>query len=181
MTDHRHSEIHIECKGTLTLDDFKSFSFYKRKKFLFTYTLCSFALVFLLYTFLHKIISPEFYSTSIALIISLFGTVIIYIIGITTLSSAAKKEYYSDKVLQNEKKFAIGNKGIKITSEKTSTESFLAWNDFASAHEYKDLFMLNLSLNKAVVIHKRFFYSNEDINTFKTLIKENIPQNNFII
>ncbi|QGT98599.1 hypothetical protein SYNTR_0006 [Candidatus Syntrophocurvum alkaliphilum] len=177
MTDHRHSEIHIECKGTLTIDDLKSFRFHKTKKFFCTSSLLAFLLVFVVYTLL-VIMSPHFsFSVSSALYISLIGAVIIYITGLIALNSYIKKDYYSDKLLQEEFKCIINNEGIDLSSTRNSkSKSFFTWDDFVSAEEYKNLFFLYISHRSAVIIPKRFFYSNEDIKNFQMLINENIPE-----
>ncbi|WP_156203169.1 YcxB family protein [Candidatus Syntrophocurvum alkaliphilum] len=95
--------------------------------------------------------------------------------GFIMLNCFINKEYYSDKLIQQEFKCIINNEGIEqINTRNSKSKSFSTWDDFVSAQEYKDVFFLFVSRRNAVIIPKRFFYSNEDIKTFKAFINKYI-------
>ncbi|WP_083270565.1 YcxB family protein [Bacillus marinisedimentorum] len=50
----------------------------------------------------------------------------------------------------------------------------MEWGDISVAKEDKDMFRLYVSKNKAIILLKRFFDSNDQKNVFKTLIKKNL-------
>ncbi|GGI11510.1 YcxB family protein [Gottfriedia solisilvae] len=157
----------ITFAGKLTFDEFKKYNFYHTKRKL----VYSFLVVLIYLTVCFKFIFPQFR------LVVLFIVCVILAILITALFRfiiylRVRKEFKSDNLIKNEINFVADNEGIhqKVKSSNLCIE----WDDIISAFENEDLFRLYISRNKAIVIPKRYFCSEDDVTTFKKLINEKL-------
>ncbi|RIW36070.1 YcxB family protein [Bacillus salacetis] len=86
----------------------------------------------------------------------------------------AGKEYTSDQLIKNEIFLTISPEEIQQKIRKSV--SYFQWSDILSVHEQKDMFRLYISSNKAILIPKTFFKSQDEIEQLRSLIKETMSK-----
>ncbi|WP_423190444.1 YcxB family protein [Alkalibacterium sp. f15] len=82
------------------------------------------------------------------------------------------EEYKSDQLIKQMVNYTFDADGM--TQLIKSSNNQYEWDDFFKARENKAMFLLYLSKNKALILPKRFFDSQKQIDTFKHLVSENI-------
>ncbi|NHM30049.1 YcxB family protein [Neobacillus terrae] len=157
----------LELSGTLTFNDFKRYNFHAKKK---PETYYFFSVIIVLF-FIFKMFNPEL-GIGYSLFVSIIIGIVVEIIRWFLLYLRVRKEFTSDQVIKNEVKYWINGNGIN--QERKASNIQIEWNDIISIYEYKDLFRLQISSNKAIVLPKSFFHSKGDINRFKKIIRQNI-------
>jgi len=83
-------------------------------------------------------------------------------------------QFKTDKFLQEEQTVVFSSEKIKISSESNTLD--LKWDYVHKIIEYKKIFMILISKNKAFVIPKKFFINPDQIKTVRKLFKDNLPK-----
>ncbi|WP_158234693.1 YcxB family protein [Lentibacillus sediminis] len=81
-----------------------------------------------------------------------------------------RREFESDKQAQNEVTFTINEERIHQKTINSTTE--INWSDIFSAYEHKKMFRLYVSRNKVIVLPKRYFHSQQEIELFRDIAKQ---------
>ena len=84
----------------------------------------------------------------------------------------AVKEYKSEPSIKGEMTYISSDEGIRLKCE--SSDAFFKWEEIQKAILVRDMFILYVTIMKAIVIPTRFFDSEEDIDLFKNIISENM-------
>jgi YcxB-like protein len=74
-------------------------------------------------------------------------------------------------LIKNEFTYTFSENGINQKRGRSIT--YIEWNNIISIREYPPMFLIYVSINKAIVIPKRFFETNEEIKLFKKIINDN--------
>jgi uncharacterized membrane protein (DUF485 family) len=157
----------ITFGGTLSAKEFIRYNFYHSKKFIILY----FWLILLMSL---GFLGIKFSGQGIAL--TLIGSLITVVIGIPifciVIYFRARKEFNSDQLIKSEIQYVANDDGIN--QKRGKSNSYFEWNDIISSYEDKELFRLYVSKNKAIIIPKRYFSSEEDLLLFKRLITKHL-------
>ena len=155
----------VSFKGKLTFEDYRKSSFYhSRNRFLKTLLI-----LFISYTLVFWGIYTKRFDTT-AILLALSCSIVTEIFLIITTYFRIKSVFYSESLLKLEQNYFANMDGISIKTEQTN--ALYLWNDIIASKEYKDMFILQVSKIKAMVIPKRYFSSEDDIKCFKSLIIE---------
>ncbi|RCW66945.1 YcxB family protein [Saliterribacillus persicus] len=168
MTENSSKEISIA--GTLSYADFKKYNSYHRRKIVIGYF--AFAFLAFFYILSNGITSNGVSVYPLAAILSFVASATLTLILILLLGIRIRREFKSDQIIKNEISYVINNEGINQKIRRSNL--FIDWSDLLVAKEDHDMFRLYISKNKAMILTKRFFNSTEEINTLKTLIKNNL-------
>ncbi|SFG85629.1 YcxB family protein [Sporolactobacillus nakayamae] len=156
----------IKFGGRLTYKEFKTFNRYHSKRIVQIGFLTLWIIVFLInLTSMSWILS-----LTISLIIAILTVALIKIL----LNFHFRKEFRSDQILKKGAQFVVNDSGVTILRENSKTQ--YEWNDIFSFQQYKELFLLYVSKNKAIVIPRRYFNSVQESQLFKQLIAKNLTQ-----
>jgi hypothetical protein len=169
MTTKNTNEIY--AAGTLTYNDYKKHNSYHIKKMVIGYFF--FAFFILICMGLLRVSGPLY------LIIPFISVIAGIIAGSITLLLAigirirGRKEFKSDTLITNEIKYTINNNGINQEINSKSN-AFIKWEEILKGYEHGNMLRLYISRNKAIILPKRFFRSNDDLITFKKIIRNNL-------
>ncbi|WP_176557807.1 YcxB family protein [Sporolactobacillus terrae] len=152
--------------GRLTYKEFKTFNRFHLKRIVQISFITLWITVFLI-NLTNKSWIP---SLTISLIIAILTILLIKIL----LNARVRKEFRSDQVLKKDAQFVVYDSGITILRENSKTH--YDWTAISSFQQYKALFLLYVSKNKAIVIPRRYFSSVQEIQLFKQLIAKNLSQ-----
>ncbi|MCO7125450.1 YcxB family protein [Sporolactobacillus shoreicorticis] len=156
----------IKFGGRLTYKEFKMFNYYHSKKIVRIGFLTLWITVFLINL------------TSMSWIPSLIISSIIALLTMTLikvlLNFRISKEFRSDQVLKKDAQFVVHGNGVTILREKSKTQ--YDWNDIISFQQYKELFLLYVSKNRAIIIPRRYFNSVQESQLFKQLMATNLSK-----
>ncbi|MBU9713977.1 YcxB family protein [Evansella tamaricis] len=172
MSNKQEQEQELSIKGTVSLEDFSKYNAYHSKKSTYTYFFII-LIGFWVILFLLELLVPDnllFYIPKgvLALVISL-----ITIFSVKkSLKQRAMKEYESDKRIKNEISYTFSGEGISQQTGRSN--NFFEWSDIHLAREYEEMFLLYISKHKAIILPKRFFQLNDDIDLFKIIVTKHI-------
>ena len=161
------NEIYVH--GKLTSKEFIQYNILHTKKFRFRYFWLVYFLLFLLI-----LLDIPFYLTDsllITAVVALFIALLVIWLVKRLIIRRAAKEYDSDTLIQQEIHITIHQQGI--TQEiKGRTRSFYEWGNIVKGYESKYLFLLYVSKNKAILLPKRFFRTEADMEQFKRMTNQ---------
>ncbi|SDB89752.1 YcxB-like protein [Pelagirhabdus alkalitolerans] len=160
----------LSIKGKLTLEDFKMYNTHHLKKTVRMYFIICFVAMFAI---IHIPMSGDLFLIFIfAGIPSLIISSLLALFAKTVNKRRAIKEYKSDQLIKHEINYIFSHDGIHQKIRRSN--NYYEWNDIQVAIEQKDMFLLYVSKNKAIVLPKSFFESSEKIDLFKKIISEYI-------
>jgi hypothetical protein len=168
----------LTVRGTLTFNEYKKFASFHSRRWIIWLTLSTFILFFpLSIYFLYNpgdIFSFEGMA-AIFLLSSIFSVIIsgiFFLYAKAVIRIKATREYKSDQLIKNEFIYTFSEDGIN--QKRGRSINYIEWNEIVFVREYPPLFLLYISKNKAIVMPRRFFESNEEIKLFKQIIKGNV-------
>ncbi len=88
-----------------------------------------------------------------------------------------KKQFRTNKLLQQETEYTISENGIHRKSE--SFDSTYKWYDIYKIIEKENMFIIYESSNSVLILPKRFFYSDNELARLKELIKEKMDADKY--
>jgi hypothetical protein len=162
--------------GTLTKKEFTMHGDYHFKKILHTIFLS-----FMIFSFLTFVIptwnAEDLDKVFSYIIFALFSLVLssILLVGlkiITKLKTA--REFKSDPLVKKEITYIISSQEIHQKIGKSN--NYLEWGQIRTAYEHTDMFRLYVSRAKAIVLPKRYFASEEEIQLLKRMIITNLSK-----
>jgi hypothetical protein len=159
----------VSFGGTLSLEEFKKYNMYHMKTFNIQFMVLSFIFSFLFFYLMN--LQVEFYSLIFLSLLAVIITKFLIINKVVELRS--KREFESDKIIQNEIRYIADDCGINEAIKKS--KALIEWDDIILIKKYNDMYCLYLSKNKAIVIPKRYFDSIEKIQLFERIINDNFP------
>lgn len=165
-------EENIHVSGKLTMKDFIKYNHYHLGRLLKVYFVFCFIILFLIFQI------PM--SGDFMLIVlfaggpSLLLSGMLYYFAKLTRRHQAVKEYKSDQLIKHTISYTFDSTGIKQNVRKSNNQ--YEWADFLKAREHKEMFLLYLSKNKAIVLPKRFFQTDDWMERFKTLVSQNMSE-----
>lgn len=113
------------------------------------------------------------YSTSSISILAVTAIILAVVLWYMTKSSLVKKSkkaFATDSLIQQPQSYTITDEGISYQSEAGSGQ--VKWEEIHKIGETMNLFVFFVSTQRALIIPKRFFQSEEDKITFKELAKK---------
>ncbi|WP_066190353.1 YcxB family protein [Gracilibacillus timonensis] len=164
-----YQEIH--ASGTITYNEFQKYNSYHSKKTVIAISLFSFFSIVLLGIIIAD--GSYFILVPFSIILASIVAVISILILVTAFRIRARREYNSDFLMTKEITYTINDNGITQQITKKS-HNFIEWNYIVKGYEDDDMFRLYVSRNKAIVLPKRFFTSENDLTIFKKIISKNI-------
>lgn len=108
----------------------------------------------------------------VSVIISLFYTIVFVILLHIMLLIIYQIQYKTDPILKNERQFSIQKDGLHISTK--NSEVFYGWDGLRSACDYKNIYLLYVSALRMIMIPKRFFDKEEEIEAFERLLSAHI-------
>ncbi|TYS58523.1 YcxB family protein [Sutcliffiella horikoshii] len=167
----------LVLRGTLTEKEFVKYGYYHFKKLhmiLFYFLLFFTFLVFAVPT--TKAVEADLYIYFYLLyaIISLVVSLPALLLGKFAVKVKASSEYKSDQLIKNEMTYTFNANEIQQKFDRSI--GYYDWNQIQAAYESKDMFRLYVSRAKAIILPKRFFSSEVEIQLLKSLIKENLSK-----
>ncbi|GGF13539.1 hypothetical protein GCM10010954_10340 [Halobacillus andaensis] len=158
----------LTVSGALTVGDYRRHNNYHMKKVKLIYFLAAFALFF--YVSFRSMEGPWLISLLVTSVVSflLAGFVLLFLI--LMINVRATREFNKDRRLQSEITYIFRSMDIKQKFEKSVNQ--YQWSDLLSVQEQKDLFQLYVSKHHALILSKWFFDTEEEIDTFKAMIKK---------
>ncbi|WP_313134368.1 YcxB family protein [Anaerocolumna sp.] len=88
-----------------------------------------------------------------------------------------KKQFRTNKLLQQETEYTISENGIHRKSE--SFDSTYKWYDIYKIIEKENMFIIYESSNSVLILPKRFFNSDKELAKVKELIKEKMDADKY--
>ncbi|WP_404429597.1 YcxB family protein [Sutcliffiella horikoshii] len=155
----------IKVSGLISEEAMKEYMVFHSNKTRIWYVILS----VLLYFVLIRIAIPDV-SIIFMVVASLFMGTIVWFMIPKMYSKKGIKEYRSDQLMQQEVFYTINAEGIH--QKVSRTEMLTRWEDILSIHETKNLFLIYISKNKAIVIPQIFLLKSE-MQRLRQLIKEN--------
>ncbi|WP_085994236.1 YcxB family protein [Oceanobacillus senegalensis] len=178
--------------GNITYEDFKKHNAYHTRKFLIGHFLLEVMVlsalivyffneigIFLSFVFGYSIFLAWISIIVVSLLISSVIAVPLTLVLILLLKSRVRKEYQSDTQIKRDVSYVISNQGIHQKRGRSNT--YFEWGDIVQAYEHKEMFRLYVSKNKAILLPKRFFRTNKDVDVFKNMIQNNLDDKRVIM
>lgn len=164
----------LTLRGTLSKQEFKKHGDYHFNKIF--YTICTLFFIFSYLYFLTVIWNSEdlhkvFYYVIFALISLVFSSILLIAFKIN-IKLKAGREFKSDPLIKCEITYIISAQ--EIHQKIGRSNHYLEWKQIRKAYENNDMFRLYVSRAKAIVLPKRFFASEEEIQQLKLFITENL-------
>ncbi|MBU9722366.1 MULTISPECIES: YcxB family protein [Bacillaceae] len=164
----------LSIKGTVRLEDFTKYNDYHSKKttnaYFFLFFFCYWAILLLLELLMQDNFLFYIPKWVLALIMSL---ITIYSVK-KSIKKRAIKEYESDQRIKNEISYTFSNEGIN--QHAGLSNNFYEWREIYLAKEHEKMFLLYTSKHKAIILPKRFFELNDDMDLFKMIVSNNIVE-----
>lgn len=88
----------------------------------------------------------------------------------SSLVKKSKKAFATDSLAQQPQSYSISDEGIKYVSEAGTGQ--VKWEEIHKIGETMSLFVFFVSSNRALIIPKRYFQSEQDKTTFKDLARK---------
>ncbi|EQB36293.1 MULTISPECIES: YcxB family protein [Virgibacillus] len=101
-----------------------------------------------------------------------FITVPLILILKFILRIRVRKEFQSDTQIRHDLSYLISEQ--RIHQKRGSSNTYFEWGDIFKAYEHKKMFRLYVSRNKAILLPKRFFKTNKDIELLKNMVHKNL-------
>ena len=160
----------VSAKGIVNLKEFKRYNKYHVRKREMTCFFLSLVLFFITFyvSMTGDFLSVIIFSILFSVITSILLTFVIKLINIR----AAMKEYKSESKIKSEMIYIFNSEGIRLKTE--SSDALFRWEEIQRAIQKKEMFILYVTTIKAIVIPKRFFCTEEDIELFKGIVLENM-------
>jgi hypothetical protein len=98
--------------------------------------------------------------------------VVLWYITRSSISKKSRKAFESDNLAKQPQNYIISDEGIQYESE--SGEGQIKWEDIYKIGETGSLFAFFVSSNRALILPKRFFQSEEDKQFFKELARKHM-------
>ncbi len=168
MMDSEQNDVYI--KGTITYEDFKKYNLYHTKKGRSGFFI--FGVLFSLFLVLYNIDELLFLILPLFMIFSIIVTGLATLIITTAVRIRARREFNSDPFIKSEIRYIINENGITQQISKR-VNNYLEWDYILKGYELDDMFLIYVSKNKAIIIPKRFFASNDDLHALKKIISRN--------
>ncbi|AGY82886.1 YcxB family protein [Carnobacterium inhibens] len=170
-------EFSILAKGNFTFKEYNQYASLLRRKTLLIYVVSAIAMIGLLLrdTFFganaRRDLSMWVLIAIFAVIIAL-GAALLY----SLLKRRTRKEYESDPLTKKEKLYVINEEGISYAVGGSFVQYL--WKDFRKVREYKNLFILYVLPQRAVLIPFSLFESPQDVEKAKEIIKNQVDSRN---
>lgn len=100
------------------------------------------------------------------------GLILLLMFGLIFLR--IRKEYNSDRMIKSELSYTINKEGIKQKIRRSTT--YYEWEDIFKVCEKRDMFLVYVSRNKAILLPKRYFNLDDEIVTFKNLVRDRLTE-----
>lgn len=169
----------LSIKGTLSLEDFLMYNKYHSQKFIKIYFIFSFFTLsaLLIIQEMPQLLGASLLFSAIVLIPKfilalILSFLVILFVKKIILKRQATKEYESDQLAKTETCYTFSNEGVNQKVRRSNNH--YSWSDFQLSIELEEMFLLYVSKRKALVLPKRFFSSNDDIELFKRIVSENM-------
>ncbi|WP_456275110.1 DUF4870 domain-containing protein [Bacillus sp. AK128] len=160
----RSTDENITFKGTLTFKDFKKYNMFHVRKAMLSMFILSFLLSFLLLSaFIYEDITLTVLINSF--IIGVFGLLFLFSLN----HFQTRKLFYSESFLKLQQVYTVNKEGMILETERSKT--YYRWSDVTKSYELEEMFLLYVSKAKAMVIPKTYFFTESDIDTFRSFIK----------
>jgi YcxB-like protein len=163
-------------RGTLTKKEFTKHGDYHFKKILHTIFLS-----FMIFSFLTYVIATwnaeDLDDVFSYIFFALFSLILssVLLIGLKIITKLkAYREYKSDPLVKREITYIISSQEIHQKIGKSN--NYLEWEQIRTAYENTEMFRLYVSRAKAIVLPKRYFASEEEIQLLKRLITKNLSK-----
>ncbi|WP_138751990.1 YcxB family protein [Paenibacillus sinopodophylli] len=163
------SQEKLSVKGKLSYQDYMDFQVLHNKN----KNLLQFVNLFVIFMLTVLIVSSFNVSD-----LPMYIVIGLMVSGLFTLVTAIfatikyKNVFKSDRLLQKEYSYFIGNDGIGIESEVGKWE--MKWSDVYQAKQNHKLHSILIAKNKALIIPRSFFANSEQIKEFETLLRNNL-------
>ncbi|WP_226577266.1 YcxB family protein [Halobacillus litoralis] len=82
-------------------------------------------------------------------------------------------EYTSDQLNRHRYTYTINDEGISL-EEKQANQSF-TWKDLLSFHDHPRMFLVYVTGNNVLVLPKRYFETNQQIESFVQILTDHSP------
>lgn len=170
----------LSIRGTLTAKEYKKFSSFHTSRWILWITISTYIVLFLGLIYIQY--KPgdilNFGDMAAILLISSTASVciatLIFLYAKVVIRVKATREYKSDQLIKNELTYTFSDAGIHQKRGRSIND--IDWNEIVSIKEFAPMFLIYLSRNKAMIIPKRFFESEEEIKLFKKMVNENVTQ-----
>lgn len=168
----------LSLSGYITKKDFinhNRYHFTRFNRILFIFSFLTFISIFLFYTWnLEENTDFRIFTlilgTSIALIVSSLG----FLWGKLVHRIRAANEYKSDQLIKSEISLILSPQEIEQKIRRST--NYYPWSEIIAAYEHKDMFRLYISKNKAILIPKTFFTSQDEMEQLKELVNKNMEK-----
>ncbi|QKY68864.1 YcxB family protein [Lentibacillus sp. CBA3610] len=167
----------VAINGILTYEDFKKYTKYHQQKIVVNYFFVSIIVSMAVFSLILPVSLFLLFLVYLPLSLLISGAVTLTFMLMARLLS--RREYKSDRAAKSEMSYVINNQGILQKRGKSST--YFEWDDIIKAYENKELFRLYVSKSKAIVLPKRFFSTKDDIESFKSILRENLDTKRVLI
>ncbi|WP_407371398.1 YcxB family protein [Carnobacterium sp.] len=102
--------------------------------------------------------------------LALVTTLLYIILVVAIIFFRVSREFKSDQLIKSEIAYNISSNEINQVSKRFNSQ--YKWDDFIKMKVYKDMFLMYLSRNKAIILPKSFFKSDKDIQLFMEYISD---------
>ncbi len=116
-----------------------------------------------------NIIGIDSFSIEIFML-ALVTTLLYIILVVAIIFFRVSREFKSDQLIKSEIAYNISSNEINQVSKRFNSQ--YKWDDFIKMKVYKDMFLMYLSRNKAIILPKSFFKSDKDIQLFMEYISD---------
>jgi hypothetical protein len=170
----------LSVRGTLTVKEYKKFSSFHTSRWILWITISTYIVFFpwLIYILYNPGDIFNFGDMAAILLISSTVSVciaaLIFLYAKVVIGVKATREYKSDQLIKNELIYTFSDTGIN--QKRRRSKNHIEWHEIVSIKEFSPMFLIYVSRNKAMVVPKRFFESDEQIKFFKKVINENVTQ-----
>jgi YcxB-like protein len=167
----------LTVNGIVTKEEFNKFGLYHFKRFhiiTFYFLLVVVFLVFAIPTSTMVELDVYIYFIGLYGVISLVSSLLVLLIGKTAVKVRSSKEYKSDTLIQNNITYTFSEYEIQQTFGRSA--GYFEWSNVRSVYEDKDMFRLYVSKSKAMILPKRFFDSDSEIDHFKKLLRDQVDE-----
>lgn len=169
MENKLDNKIILEFTGTFS--ELKKYSFYVlRKKILY-----GFIGMFIFYTLLDMGLSQRM-CTSKDLLRSLIVSIFLVSVFCISMYIRIWKAYFKDPLLKLKKTYTLSNHGINITTSQS--EMAVSWEEIIKIKELNDMFIFYVTSCIGIMLPKKYFKSQDEINLFKALIQKEAKTKN---
>ncbi|WP_082234481.1 YcxB family protein [Halobacillus massiliensis] len=160
----------LEVSGVLTKGDYRKHSNYSRKKIKNIYFIGTLILFFIV--IFQSLQGPLLFVAGLTMIIALLLAMIMSFFFSGMISLRATRDYKSDPVSQKEIQYIFRPGNIKQKLQNATRD--YKWTDITAAYEQEEMFQLYVAKNHAMILPKRFFASEEEVEHLRQLIEKHV-------